>query len=61
MKFFSGGSKDPDLLFSTADLVTDFSDLTILMNRELQVVHDEGAFHSGDASVIRLVAVKKEK
>ncbi|MEI6436557.1 MAG: class I SAM-dependent methyltransferase [Bacteroidota bacterium] len=57
--FTSGGPKDPDMLFSSESLADDFKSLKILMNNKLMVFHNEGAFHRGEASVIRLIATKQ--
>lgn len=57
-KYNSGGPKDPALLYSTADLQIDFSGLQIDLLEEVITELKEGPFHSGPASVVRLVASK---
>ncbi|HNW74186.1 MAG TPA: class I SAM-dependent methyltransferase [Bacteroidales bacterium] len=59
IRFTSGGPRDPDMLFSTTDLQKDFSGLEILKLEQLETFHDEGAFHRGNSSVVRMVARKK--
>lgn len=58
LQYSSGGPKDADMLFSITDLAADFSSLRIIRNEELITFHDEGEFHRGDSSVVRLVAIK---
>ena len=55
----SGGPKDINMLFSISDLKNDFSNLEILQLEECTDKLDEGAFHSGEAHLIRLLAKKK--
>ena len=50
----SGGPKDPDMLFSKAELASDFRELAALLIEEAEVELDEGPFHRGKAMVIRL-------
>ncbi|MDZ7648531.1 MAG: class I SAM-dependent methyltransferase [Cytophagales bacterium] len=57
-QYNSGGPKDPALLYSVADLKADFSNLQIEVLEELKIELKEGPFHSGPASVVRLVATK---
>ena len=52
----SGGPKDESMLFSAEELKEDFRDLKIVSAGQLETDISEGAFHSGTASVIRLVA-----
>jgi hypothetical protein len=54
----SGGPKDPDWLFSKQDLSEDFSSLEIISCEETETVLDEGMYHQGLASVVRLSALK---
>jgi len=58
LKYNTGGPKDPTLLHSISDLKTDFADLRIDVLEEKIVELKEGPFHSGPASVVRLVASK---
>lgn len=54
----TGGPKDIDMLYSIKELEEDFSQLSELEIWEEEVVLDEGNFHSGKSSVIRLVGKK---
>lgn len=54
----SGGPKDLSMLYSAEDLKIDFTGLEILLLEELDVQLQEGEYHSGDASVVRMVAHK---
>jgi len=56
----SGGPKVIEELYSKSDLINDFKDIDIIELEELEIVLDEGPFHQGKASVIRLFAKKKE-
>jgi SAM-dependent methyltransferase len=58
LKYNTGGPKDPALLHSISDLKTDFADLRIDVLEEKTIELKEGPFHSGPASVVRLVASK---
>ncbi len=57
--FGTGGPSDKKMLYDVHDLNDDFKDLEIetLYKREIEL--DEGMYHKGPASVIRLIAVKK--
>jgi len=59
MAFSSGGPRDPGMLFSVDDLREDFGSMEIVQLEKLQTYHDEGDFHRGESSVVRLVARKK--
>ena len=61
LNFSSGGPKDPDMLYSTEALSQDFLNLDILMNQRLQVFQEEGTYHRGEASVVRVVAQKPSR
>lgn len=54
----SGGPKDIDLLYTRESLLRDFSDLVDIQISEHKIDLDEGAFHVGGASVIRMVGIK---
>jgi 2-polyprenyl-3-methyl-5-hydroxy-6-metoxy-1,4-benzoquinol methylase len=54
----SGGPGNVDLLYSIEDLKDDFSALKILKIEEKEIYLKEGNFHTGDAMVIRLTAIK---
>jgi hypothetical protein len=52
----TGGPRDPDLLYDVADIREDFAllDIRTLERREVEL--EEGRYHRGVASVIRMVA-----
>jgi SAM-dependent methyltransferase len=54
----SGGPKDPDMLMNIDKLLNDFSGLDHLLVAESLVTLDEGTFHRGTASVMRLTGQK---
>lgn len=58
INFKSGGPRDINALYSLDEMNSDFSGLKI--NHLSQTIKElyEGSYHSGNASVIRLVAVK---
>lgn len=56
----AGGPKDPTMLFSGEELMDDFSGCSFLSLEEKIVDLKEGLYHSGQSSVIRLVAIKKQ-
>ena len=58
INFKSGGPRDINALYSMEEMKSDFLELKI--NHLSQTVKElyEGSYHSGNASVIRLVAVK---
>jgi len=58
LNYQSGGPKDMELLYSCQELKNDLMDMEIIRCEELITQLDEGAFHSGSAAVVRLVAVK---
>lgn len=58
LKFNSGGPKLEEMLFSLEELKEDFSDLKIEFIKQLEGVLDEGQFHKGDASLVRMIASK---
>ena len=53
-----GGPRDIDMLFSIEELAADFSGYEIKMLEEIEVVNEEGQYHSGASSVIRFVGKK---
>jgi 2-polyprenyl-3-methyl-5-hydroxy-6-metoxy-1,4-benzoquinol methylase len=55
----SGGPKDPELLYSKAEIQSLLPDLDFLILEETRIELDEGIFHQGDAAVIRVLAQKK--
>lgn len=54
----SGGPRDIQMLFSENEMVMDFNSLSKLTITEDEVALNEGLFHQGLASVIRVVGVK---
>lgn len=58
LNYNSGGPKDLDMLYSTDILSKDFEGMKIELIETSTIVLDEGAFHQGDAAVIRFVAQK---
>ena len=58
LEFSSGGPKDPDMLYTVDQALADFSTLSDLRISEEIVDLDEGPFHQGRASVIRLIGTK---
>lgn len=54
----SGGPKNIDMLFSEEELREDFTKLTEIRIENMETELDEGAFHRGTASVIRLIGKK---
>lgn len=56
LQFQSGGPKDPAMLFSPEELQAEFSGMEILMLNQLHIELQEGAYHAGTASVVRMLA-----
>ncbi len=54
----TGGPQNIDMLFSKEELQTDFSNFSDLNIIETETKLDEGPFHQGKASVIRVVGSK---
>jgi 2-polyprenyl-3-methyl-5-hydroxy-6-metoxy-1,4-benzoquinol methylase len=54
----SGGPSDIELLYNTKILNNDFSELKIDFLQERLVELDEGLYHQGEASIIRMIAKK---
>ncbi len=54
----SGGPKNLDMLFSKSMLKEDFSPQEPFLLKEENVILNEGAYHKGEAYVIRLVIIK---
>jgi len=56
----SGGPKNPEMLFSLAELYESFEDsMNIIVGKQKVIKLTEGIFHQGEAEVIRLIAYKK--
>lgn len=54
----TGGPRNVEMLFSKTELEIDFSLLKQINITESNVVLNEGLFHKGEASIIRVVATK---
>lgn len=54
-----GGPKDINMLFSTAEIASDFDNYDILLLEEKEIILEEGKYHIGKGSVIRFVGRKK--
>ncbi len=54
----SGGPKDVNMLYSLEQLLDDFTDMKIIYSKTEEITLDEGTFHAGEASVVRLVVQK---
>lgn len=61
LRFTSGGPKDEAMLFTEAMLREDFAGLEFRSLETTITMLDEGEFHQGEASVIRLIATKGEQ
>jgi SAM-dependent methyltransferase len=59
LRYASGGPRDEGLLYSAEDLKNDFSGLDIVSLSEEDIILNEGPFHQGKASVVRMIAHKK--
>lgn len=55
----SGGPQTPELLYDVESLRQDFSALDIRYLAQENIRLGEGKYHRGEASVVRLIAVKK--
>ncbi len=55
----SGGPKNLDQLFSKEELKSDFHEMNIDIIEEFETKIDEGIYHQGNASLVKLVATKK--
>lgn len=55
----SGGPKDINMLYDLEALKLDFKGFTFVEAQENSIELNEGRFHSGKASVIRIKAIKK--
>ena len=58
IKYKSGGPKSQEMLLTLEELKKDFDSLNIELLEEVETNLFEGPFHSGKASVIRLIATK---
>jgi ubiquinone/menaquinone biosynthesis C-methylase UbiE len=58
ISYNSGGPRDIDMLFSKEELQSDFATFSELSVTETNYILDEGLFHQGTASVIRVFGIK---
>jgi hypothetical protein len=58
ISYNSGGPKNIDLLFAEDDLLDDFKELKQKEISKQTIELNEGSFHHGTASVIRLTGIK---
>lgn len=58
LQYNSGGPKEAALLYQLDELIKDFSVMKIVVKEEVVITLNEGSFHEGPASVVRLVAIK---
>ncbi|MDO6432983.1 class I SAM-dependent methyltransferase [Flavitalea sp. BT771] len=54
-----GGPRDIDMLYATAEIMTDFPNYDTLVLEEAEIQLNEGKYHNGKGSVIRFVGRKK--
>ena len=57
----SGGPQSSDMLYDLESLASDFSELDIQYLAAGNTVLNEGKYHVGEASVVRLIAKKEEE
>lgn len=55
----AGGPKDPEMFYSTDEIMRDFADFEIITLEDSVVSLHEGEFHKGESSVIRFTGIKK--
>jgi hypothetical protein len=58
LNYNSGGPKSPEMLYNPEMLKNDFASLQLDFLQERTVNLDEGGFHNGEASVVRMIAKK---
>jgi hypothetical protein len=58
MQFNSGGPRNIEMLFSADEIQNDFKLLSKTKLKETETILDEGRFHQGPASVIRMIGKK---
>ncbi|MGB5268526.1 MAG: class I SAM-dependent methyltransferase [Polyangiales bacterium] len=58
LRYGTGGPPDEQLLYTVEGLQEDFSDLDIVQLEQVEAEIHEGQYHTGLASVVRLVAVR---
>lgn len=58
-KLNTGGPKDIAMLYDLNEILTDFNEFEFIEAYEATIELNEGNYHSGKASVIRVLAIKK--
>jgi SAM-dependent methyltransferase len=58
VRYSSGGPRDEAMLYSVIELREDFKNMEIEFLSEEEIITQEGLFHEGKASVVRMVAKK---
>ncbi len=58
INYDSGGPSNPELLYDAFTLGNDFNKLKIEFLQERVINFEEGDFHNGDASILRMIAKK---
>ncbi len=58
LQYNSGGPKEESMLFSLEELKEDFADMQIHSIEHLEKEIEEGEFHRGKSSIIKMVALK---
>lgn len=59
LKYYSGGPKEIERLYSLEDIANDFIDLDFVKMSKEVIDLNEGRFHEGKGSVVRFVGIKK--
>jgi hypothetical protein len=59
LQFGTGGPKDPDMLLTAATLREELTGLEFLILREVEREVVEGTLHTGRASVVQCLAVRR--
>ena len=54
----SGGPQNIDMLYSIEELKDDFADMNLIVLEKKIIFLNESQHHSGEAAVLRLIAVK---
>lgn len=55
----AGGPRDPEMLYDLQDVQSDFAGFDFMEAVEVEIELDEGKYHQGKASVVRIYAIKK--
>jgi|SRR5690554_694818 len=56
----AGGPKNVDMLYDLEELKSDFEGFEFIEAYQTQTQLDEGLYHNGEASVVRILAIKKK-